>query len=175
MCKTNRWHKLPLCLHVFWPIGQSPEKLSMLLLSAAQFSGKTAPPGIEAPSHKPLSQGKTLILGCVSPACWVSAGVMRYLTEKDMELLSQGESTAAARPQTDTSPPNAILPSPPLLYLSAVRIKRENDWWRDEVNMAKTSSDRKHAHSADKVEPSPTVRCLVTRREIQTYKDAATL
>lgn len=31
------------------------------------------------------------------------------------------------------SPPNAILPSPPLVYLSPGGIKRENDWWRDGV------------------------------------------
>lgn len=53
----------------------------------------------------------------------VSAGVMRYLAERDGELLSQGESTAAMPPRTDTLPPNAILPSSPLRYLTAVRNK----------------------------------------------------
>lgn len=91
---------------------------------------------------------------------------MRYLAERERELLSQGESTAAARPQSDTLPPNAILPSSQLLYLSAVRIKRENDWWRDGVNMPEPPSDRGHAHSADKVEPRPTKEGLSGR----TYK-----
>lgn len=53
----------------------------------------------------------------------VSAGVMRYLAERDGELLSQGESTAATPPRTDTLPPNAILPSSPLRYLTAARNK----------------------------------------------------
>lgn len=38
-------------------------------------------------------------------------------------------------------------------YLSAVRIKRENDCWREGVNMAEPPSDSRHAHPADKVEP----------------------
>lgn len=76
---------------------------------------------------------------------------MRYLAERDGELLSQGESTVAMTPRTDTLPPNAILTSSPLLYLSAVGIKRQNDWWRDGINVAEPPSDRRHVHSADKV------------------------
>lgn len=125
--------------------------------SAAQFSGRTG----STKRGGPLALGRSPRAGLSFWAAFprarrVSAGVMRYLAERDRELLSRGESTAAARPQTDTHPPNAILPSSPLLYLSAVRIKRENDWGRDGVNMAEPPSDRRHAHSADKVEPRPT-------------------
>lgn len=80
----------------------------------------------------------------------MSAGVMRYLAERDGELLSQGESTVAMTPRTDTLPPNVILTSSPLLYLSAAGIKSQNDWWRDGINVAEPS-DRRHVHSADKV------------------------
>lgn len=116
-----------------------------------------ASPGVEAPLPSAPLPGQDSHSGLnFPPVRRVSAGVMRYLAERDRELLSQGESTAVARPQTDTLSPNAILPSSPLLYLSAVGIKRENDWWRDGVNMAESPSDRRHAHSADKVEPWPT-------------------
>lgn len=80
---------------------------------------------------------------------------MRYLAEKDGELPSRGESTAATRPRTDTFPPNAILPTSPRGYLAADGIKRDDEWG-DGVNVAEPPSDSRRAHSLDKVEPRPT-------------------
>lgn len=100
----------------------------------------------------------------------VSAGVMRYLAERDGELPSQEESTAATRLWTDTLPPNAILPSSPLLYLSPGGIKRENDWWRDGVKTGDMLIQ------LIKSSPGPQRRgCPVTHMTTHTGKLAGTL
>lgn len=170
MSETNRWRKLLaalLSLHVFSSSfrGKVDRRANRLMKN---FKERPGFQGGTSSSSSPLSQGRTLILGCISPRSpGVSWSNEIFSREGWGAPVSRGIDCSDAAP-TDTLPPNAILPSSPLLYLTAVGIKRENDWWRDGVNVAEPPSDRRHAHSADKVEP-PAHRgrgCLVTQMEI---------